>query len=66
LALDAAERLVEADDLLLLGLAAAFRAVDRAPPARPPVFFPRVFALRAGFLAIESPIRLIRLFRAAT
>jgi hypothetical protein len=66
LALEAVERFVRADDLPLFPLAAAFRAAGRAVALRFTVFFFCVFALRAGFLAIESPIRLIRPFRAAT
>jgi hypothetical protein len=69
LAFEAVERLVGADALLLFGRAARLRAAGRATAARRalffPVFFP-VFALRAGFLAMESPIRVIRPSRAAT
>jgi hypothetical protein len=62
LAFTAVERLVGADALLLLGLAARLRAAGRAAALRRAVFFFAfaVFALRAGFLAMESPIRVIR------
>jgi len=61
LAFEAVERLVLADDLLpLAALAAVFREAGRAAVPRFPVFFFRVFALRAAFLAMESPFRVIR------
>jgi hypothetical protein len=56
----ALERLVGAVALLLLAPAVRFRAAGRAAALRRAVFFfGAVFALRAGFLAIESPIRVI-------
>jgi hypothetical protein len=66
LAFEAAGRLVGADALLLFGRAARLRAAGRATAPRRAVFLFPVLALRAGFLAMESPIRVIRPFRAAT